>query len=431
MKKKRNFLKKLLNNWALKLFSIAAAFFLWLFVMIMENPEDQKTFYNIPIKLVNTEILTDMNKVYQIMDGTDVVPRVTVTAIKTIRDDLSASDIIAEADFSNLTAANTVEIRFYSQRYGERITDITGSIKILRLDIEERKTKFLTLQVETSGTVEDGYVISGITQDQNRIEVSGPESVISRIASASVAVNVSEANSNISTYAAVVLHDAEGNEISTENLDMSAESVRVQVEILKTKTVPIRYSVMGDPAEGYLFSGMIESDPDSIMLAGTAEVLAGIREIVIPEALLDVTGQTQNLVTAYNIQEYLPEGTVLADSSFNGRIEVTVGIERAATRYLRINADQIQITGEPEGCHAAPENFVYTVEVTGLAADLDALDEALLQGEAKLPEFPMQYEPQDSDGDIYEAEVIFSLPESITVVRPEKIQVRITKSEGA
>ena len=431
MKKKRNFLKKLLNNWALKLFSIAAAFFLWLFVMIMENPEDQKTFYNIPVKLVNTEVLTDMNMVYQILEGTDVVPRVTVTATKTIRDDLSASDIIAEADFSNLTVANTVEIRFYSQRYGDRITEITGSIKILRLDIEERKTKLLTLQVNPTGTVDEGYVINSITQDQNRIEVSGPESVISRIASASVTVNVSDANSNISTYADVGLYDAEGNKISTENLDMNAESVLVKVEILGTKTVPIRYVVSGEPADGYLFSGVIESDPTSIVLAGTAEILNGVREITIPEGLLDITGQTQNLVTSFNIRDYLPEGTVLADRSFNGRVEVIVDIEKAVTRNIRVNAAQIQITGVPDGCSAVLENSAYIVEITGLAEELEALEDILIQGEVDLSELSAEYEPQDPEGDIYEAEVTFSLPESITVTRPVKVQVRIMKSEDA
>ena len=171
-----------LNNWALKLFSLAAAFFLWLLVMTIENPEDQKVFYNIPVKLVNTEVLTDENMVYEILDKTDTVSRVSVMAKKSIRDELSTSDIVAEADFSNLTVANTVEIRFYSLRYNEQITSISGSNQILKLNIEKKKTKRLELQTEVSGEVAKGYIISDTTPDQNRIEISGPESVVTGIA---------------------------------------------------------------------------------------------------------------------------------------------------------------------------------------------------------------------------------------------------------
>ena len=179
-----------LNNWALKLFSLAAAFFLWLLVMTIENPEDQKVFYNIPVKLVNTEVLTDENMVYEILDKTDTVSRVSVMAKKSIRDELSTSDIVAEADFSNLTVANTVEIRFYSLRYNEQITSISGSNQILKLNIEKKKTKRLELQTEVSGEVAKGYIISDTTPDQNRIEISGPESVVTGIATARVTVDV-------------------------------------------------------------------------------------------------------------------------------------------------------------------------------------------------------------------------------------------------
>ena len=136
--KSKNWLKKLTNNWSLKLFSLMAAFLLWLVVMAIENPEDRKTFYNIPVKLVNTEVLTDENMVYEVVDKTDVVRSVTILAKKSIRDELSSSDIVAEADFANLTKANTVEIRFYSLRYNEEISDISGSTEILKLNIEDR-----------------------------------------------------------------------------------------------------------------------------------------------------------------------------------------------------------------------------------------------------------------------------------------------------
>lgn len=423
--------KRLFNNWALKLFSLVAAFLLWLLVIVTEDPEGQKPYYNIPVKLVNTEILTDEDLVYEVLDKTDIVSRVTVTAAKTIRDELTSGDIVAEADFQNLTVANTVEIRFYSLRYNDQISDISGSNEILRLNIEEKKTKRLALHVNTTGTVANGYIVNNVTPDQNRIEISGPESVITRIASASLTVDVTDSVENISTYADVELYDAEGVAIPKDNLDMNTESVRVKVEIMKTKSVPIRYSVMGAPAAGYLFTGEIAGTPETVMIAGTAEALSAISEIVIPEETLNITGRTENLTTNINIEEYLPEGAILADSSFNGKVSVTVYIEKEVSRELSIAADQIRLTAVPAGYTAEldGEDLSYTLEVEGLRAEVETLDERSLFGHINMNEFTELHDWESLEPGTYEAEVSFLLPDSVTITHPLKVHIRITKTE--
>ena len=76
-----------------------------------------------------------------------------------------------------------------------------------------------------------GYIISDTTPDQNRIEISGPESVVTGIATARVTVDVTDAAGNISTYAEVKLYDASDKEIDKENLEINTSKVRVIVEI--------------------------------------------------------------------------------------------------------------------------------------------------------------------------------------------------------
>lgn len=421
--------KKIVNNWALKLFSVAAAFLLWLLVIRIEDPEDQKAFYNIPVKLVNTEILTGEDLVYEVLDKTDVVSRVSVTAAKSIRDELSSSDIIAEADFQNLTVANTVEIRFYSQRYNDQISDITGSTEILKLNIEEKKTKRLSLDAVAVGTVASGHLLSEVSADQNRIEVSGPESVISRIASARVSVDVTDSAENISTYSDVILYDSDGQEIPMDNLDMNTRSVRVKVEILATKEIPIRYSVMGVPASGYLFTGEITGSPEKVAIAAAPEVLATISELVVPEDALNITGQTENMVTNINVSEYLPEGVVFAEEAFKGRVTVTVYIEQEKTRELEIGESHIRLLDVPEGYTAElhDESSTYKLEIKGLDTELSQVNVALLYGSVNLSEYMEEKEITESG--LYEAEVSFQLPESLTVISPVKVHIRISKME--
>lgn len=423
--------KKLLNNWSLKLFSLVAAFLLWLVVMNIENPEDRKTFYNIPVRLVNTEVLTDENMVYEILDRTDTIRSVTIVAKKTIRDELSSSDIVAEADFSNLTVANTVEIRFYSLRYNDEISSISGSTEILKLNIEEKKTKRLTLSVETTGETESGYIINSVTPDQNRIEISGPESVISQIASARVRVDVTDSNSNISEYSDVILYNAEGKEITNENISLNVSSVLVKVEILATKTVPIRYSVMGAPAEDYLFTGEIDSTPQVITIGGLAETLAGINAIVIPPEALNITGQSENMMVNIEVEDYLPEGVVLANDDFRGKAEVTVYIEKEANRELTLAADKIRIQGAPAGYVVELEDSLaeHAIELTGLKAEVDAVNAETFNGYIDLNTFMEEREWETLSEGVFEAEVEFNLSENIRLVSPLKVNISITKTE--
>ena len=423
--------KRLLNNWLLKLFSLAVAFLLWLVVMNIDDPEEQLTVYNIPVKLVNTDILADEDMVYEILDKTDVVRSVTITAPKSVKDELSSSDIVAEADFSNLTVTNTVEIRFYSLRYNDKITSISGSNEILKLNIEEKKTKRLVLEVQTTGEVAEGYIINDVTSNQNRIEVSGPSSVISQIAEAVVQVDVTDSTSDISTNADVKLYDADGKEIATDRLSMNMTTALVKVEILDTKTVPVVYTAVGTPAEGYLFTGEITGTPERILIAGTTEALQNVNRIVVPEDVLNITGQTGNLLQSVNIAEYLPEGTILADNTFNGKILVTVHIEEEYEKTLNISASHIQITGVPEGYTAKlnGETIVYTLRVKGLQADVNAIDTGTLYGTIDVADLVKAKGWNEPVPGIYETEVEFILPADITIEGTLEAYIEITELE--
>lgn len=431
MKTGKKLIKKLFNNWALKLFSLIAAVLLWLLVMNIEDPEDQKSYYNIPVRLTNTELLTDANMVYEVLDRTDTVRTVTIVAPKTVRDELSASDIVAEADFSKLTVTNTVEIEFYSLRYNDKIISITGSNEILKLNIEEKKMKRLAVEVQTTGEVAEGHIVSSVTPDQNRIEVTGPASTVSRIASAVVNVDVTDSTSDISTNADVILYDADGKEITMDNLSVNVNSVLVRVKILATKTVPVRYSVTGTPAAGYLFTGEITGMPEQVTIAGTVSVLESVRNITIPDELLDISNRTDNLTSNVNIAEYLPDDTILADDSFNGRAAVTVHIEREYTRNINITANSIRITGVPEGYEVDLEETAspYVLSVRGLRSAVEGINDTSLYGTIHIPDFMEARNMEHLAEGTYETVVEFSFDDEITIAQPLRVRIIITSLE--
>ena len=348
------------HNLGWKIGSLVFAVILWVLVTNINDPISEMRISNLQVKLLNTNLITDNNEVYTVLDNTDVVPTVTVRARRSILDSLNTTDIVATADVSDITSLadlDTIDIKYYSTKYNDNIEEIDGSIDNVKLSIEARQTKTLTLTTQTTGDVADGYQVGSITPEQNQVRISGPASVVSQIASAVATVDISDAASTISTYSDIRLFDADGDAISTENLTMNINSVKVTITILPVTEIPITAQYSGTPADGYMLNGQMTIDPSSVELAGKSTILSTVQSIVIPPAELDITGATDDVTKTVDITQYLPDGVTLADSSFDGKVTVTIGIDPAAATAVTATIDDLTLANVPTG---------YSAEITSV-----------------------------------------------------------------
>ena len=132
--------KKLTHNLGLKLASLVLAFVLWFLVVQINDPKDTERFTNVQVKLINTELLEKEGKVYEVLDNTDKVS-VTVSAPRSIIDQMRASDIVAEADMSRLTDINTIVITYATPNV--EVNSIEGDHDVVRLSVEDKKSKWI------------------------------------------------------------------------------------------------------------------------------------------------------------------------------------------------------------------------------------------------------------------------------------------------
>ena len=75
--------EKLGNDLILKVFSLVLAILLWLFVINTEDPVITKSFSNIPVDMLNEQVLDELNRTYKITEGSTV--SFTVKGKKTVR----------------------------------------------------------------------------------------------------------------------------------------------------------------------------------------------------------------------------------------------------------------------------------------------------------------------------------------------------------
>ena len=425
--------KALTRNLGLKLASLVLAFVLWFLVAQIYDPKDTVTFNNIQVRLINTELLDEEGKVYEVLDNSNLV-RVTVTGPQSIvKSELRRSDIVAEADMSKLTDINTIAITYYCENVSNDSVEIKGNHDSVRLNVEDKTSKWIKLESNTIGEVASGYLIGNVTLDQTNIEVTGPKSAISQVDHAGVDINVTDSTSSLSANVDIKLYDADDNELTLESAKKNVNSAHMMVEVLATKEVPVEIEYMGVPEDGYMATGEVESSVPTVRIAGTASALVGISAITVPEDRMNITGQSGDLVDIINLKEYLPSNVRLTNKSFDGKITATVYIEPIDTKDLTIPADNISITGVPDGMEAEVTSTAeeYNITVSGLTRDVSILRDSSVTGVLDLNQWMEDNGLEELTPGNYTIPVTFNLSEDITVDTDVNIHIRLKNVDSS
>lgn len=429
----KKFKELLLNNWGLKLISLSIAFALWFVVISINDPVDDKTFQNIRVNLINTQMLTDKGKVYEVLEGTNQLRSVSFEAPKSIREKIEAGDIIAEADFEEMTSTDTVPIRFSCPKYGNDVTDISGNISYVKLNVEEKISKWIDIKYKLIGEVAEGYVVgdNNVTLDQNRLEITGPASKVAEVARAVVEVNVKDISNSISVRSSVQLRNAEGGRVNYDSITQSINDVKVEVVVFATKTVPVEYMVTGEPEKGYMLTGQIDATPESVVIAGPSLLLNNTNVLVVPAEELDITGATGNFEKDINLRKLLSSGMIFADKSFDGKAKVTVFVEKIAEAELDITELNLLITNKPMNklVEYKKDVEIPKLRIQGLDRYISAVNEDNIRGIIDVQSWMNEQQMEDLPSGTYQIPVAFTLNSNIEQVEPVMVTLEVMTPE--
>lgn len=423
---------KLTKNWGLKLASFLFATVLWVVVTNINDPIDSIRLSDIPVTIKNGDLITERGQVYEVLDNTDMIDTVMVYAPRSIIGTLDKSNVVAVADMEELSSLDTIAIKLSTNKYNNMIESIQGNIDMVKLNIEDLQTRSFPIQASIVGEVGEGYMLGDVTTEQNLIRVSGPESVVSQIAKAQAEVDVSGFTRNINTDADIRLYDDYDNVIPPDNLERSITKVRVNVEILEKKTVPIAYTVSGTPADGYQMTGEIASTRNNVVIAGRSQTVQNINAIEIPEGVIDITDETADVTTLVDIKDYLPDGVIIAEDDFSGMVEITVYIGQEVRRTFSRHVEDIRIIGVPAGFQAVITNPEENCSVVlhGLAEDFQEINIGELQVSVNVAEWLEDQGMEQPESGYYNIPISVNLPvDSAVTWEAQNVQVHITERE--
>lgn len=336
------------NNLGLKVMAVLFAVFLWWTVVNIDDPIDMGKF-QVDVLVMNPEVVTNEGKSYQIIDGTKNVT-VSVRARRKVLSEIKASDIIATADFRELQGTS-VPIRIKINGFEGKYDEATANPRNLQIQTEITETKTFPINVATIGEVRDGYILdkTNTIAKPKSIEISGPKSSLGRIHRVAAKVDVSELSADTTLQAEVIYYDSADNIIDKTLLSSNCDKngVSVDVKLLITKQVPVKFDTsLIVPGDGYVFDG-IEVEPQSIEVAGKAEVLSSLVQIEVPAEALKRDGITANEEVVVEMASYLPEGVVLADE-VTGSVLVRILMEKAGTKTLALPVRSVKVNNASE-----------------------------------------------------------------------------------
>ena len=351
--------KELMNNLGLKILAFLAAVTLWFLVVNIDNPVTDRTFTDIPVTVVNDDIVTASNRTYQILDGTQQV-NVTVTATRQELSRITADDIHAVADMRELTLGTQVPIQVTIE--GHSYEEAYSTPRNLQVKIEEEARNNFPITPTTIGTVREGYVIGNLRADPEGVTIRGPKSVLNSINRVCAEVDVSGLSENAELEANLILYDVNNNVIDQTLLvnNLGDEGVSVEVELYQTKNVPIDIDTSGiSAAEGYSI-GEISCEPQEVLLSGDEDAMKELDEIQIPESELELAGLTERTERTVDITEYLPDGVTLVDPNANN-VVVTIPVNQPGAQVFEVSTNSIVVS-----------NLASNLEVSyGTAVDLE------------------------------------------------------------
>ncbi len=383
-----NFLKnfsfrKLLYNRKFTIpFSVFLSFVLWMSITVNSKPIKDRTFSNInaTINLENT--FAGENKMSIVGDISDQKFTVLVMGQNNIVMGLTSDDIKLYASAATVDSPGEYNLTVSANQAGAEYDVVSISPKTLKVTFDYIETKEFTVNALAEGaTAPEGLiaetaVVSGL--ESNIITVTGPRTLINSIDSVNAKARVDKTLSSSETFDAdIVILDKNGKEISSENLELSIDKVKITVPISKKKTVPVKVDFSNIPNGFNKQSVKTKIDHSTVTVIGTPEAVDKIKEITLSP--IDITAVNLKSNT-FEVSPKLPEGVRMFESfeSFN----VTVNLYGYTERI--INVSEIEYVNLGEGLKAGSATSIKNVKICGPASAVNRLDASTVYAEVDL-----------------------------------------------
>ncbi len=297
-------LRWLVRNLGTMLLAFVLAFTVWVSAVVTADPNQQFTYRPIPIEQIG--LSPDLLLVGEI----PVQVRVTLKAPRSIWDKLNNNTDLAKAwiDLSGLASGEhtiAVKIRFSVSP----VQYVSMDPSEIQVHLEKNLQQEFPVQLVENGVLPLGYKKGTALLEPTKVQLSGPESQISRVAEVRVIQDLSGATETIAKELPIEVLDKDGLQIT--GLKVSPKSIKVNQPISLLggfKNVVVKVVTKGQVANGYRLTNISVSPPNVTLFSDNPRLIDDIPGYV--ETMpVDLTNLSDDVELSVNLN--LPEGITL------------------------------------------------------------------------------------------------------------------------
>lgn len=325
--------KSLAANVATLLLSFILAAGIWVVAVREADPVDQRRLDDIPVQVIARP---PDSSVGGIPDTVEVQVEGPTSVVST----LTIADFTAEVDLSGVSPGVT-EVPV-NVRHGEDLVEIVWqSEERIAVDVEPIVSRDVPVRVEVRGNAARGYELGELFLDPAEIVVTGVASRVESLAEARITAFLDSPQQDATLTRRPVFYDRQGNIVSVNNLDLSADEVQVTIPVNQLAgfaAKPIIVDWEGDPAQGYRLLD-VNVEPDSVLVTGPPGLLESLSQIRTEP--IDITGLRESVTQTVALA--LPAGIELDEVQ---PVLVEIVIEPILTTNVVRKTPEIRALGE-------------------------------------------------------------------------------------
>ena len=232
--------------------------------------------------------------------------------------------------------------------------------------VEVETTLAFPIEPRISGNLGANQQVESVNLSSSEVTVTGPASLVSRIASVNLPVDIANRTSDFASVFTPVAVDGEGQPIAGVSINPATVSASVEITA-RGKRVAVIAQIEGEPASGFEVVDRL-INPNTVLVDGPADVLDSL--ITVNAAVVNIGGAEGDVTQRVSIVG-LPTGVTLLEPQ-SGQVDVVVQIRQRGVQQP-LPSQQVTVINLEDGLSADVTPNSVSITVIGNEQELEDL----------------------------------------------------------
>lgn len=349
------------ENFSIKLVSVFVAIIGWILLINISNPITTVVFNDVPIEVINTEVIEATGKTFEITSNS--VVDVKITDNRTRIDKIQKEDIKVIADLKKLSYVNAVLLDGYVEGSTTTIVEFIDN-NTITVELDSIVSKEIPIVVEKYCSDDTTSYVPILTPETNVVTISGGKTRIDTVDRIVYSYDVTNAVGVYEGKAEPIVYDRNGEEVSNELFTFNVFEISASGTSYPVREVPIKVSMTSEYIDGFKV-GELSYEPQSLRLAGDSSKLDKLNVVDIRlDTNIDLSGMKNNeFVKSVDASDYLPDGVYFVGQDDD--VLLTLKFESLKVKTITFNKDEVLLKGLSQGYNAVIEDDIFSITISG------------------------------------------------------------------